>query len=106
MFSCLAVHPPTYGKPLVSSFLLNGHTLRFHPHTQKLKPALHSKINNTTEKYLKLIFIIRDLSSYFVAPPEEQEGQSEEEQLKQKTKERARKEFLGAVAAEGEGISS
>ena len=36
-----------------------------------------------------------------LAPQEEQEGQSEEEQLKQKTKERARKEFLGAVASEG-----
>ena len=36
------------------------------------------------------------------APPEAQEGQSEEEILKQKTKERARKEFLGAVASEGE----
>lgn len=45
-----------------------------------------------------------------LAPQEEQEGQSEEEQLKQKTKERARKEFLGAVASEGnetcEGIVS
>ena len=36
-----------------------------------------------------------------LAPQEEQEGQSEEEQLKLKTKERARKEFLGAVASEG-----
>ena len=36
-----------------------------------------------------------------LAPQEEQEGQSEEEQLKQKTKERARKEFLGAVTSEG-----
>ena len=42
---------------------------------------------------------------FFVAPPEEQEGQSEEEQLKQKTKERARKEFLGAVASEGKQCS-
>jgi len=39
---------------------------------------------------------------WFAAPPEDQEGQSEEEILKQKTKERARKEFLGAVASEGE----
>ena len=41
----------------------------------------------------------------FVAPTEEQEGQSEEEQLKLKTKERARKEFLGAVASEGKESS-
>ena len=39
---------------------------------------------------------------WFSAPPEDQEGQSEEEILKQKTKERARKEFLGAVASEGQ----
>ena len=39
---------------------------------------------------------------WFAAPAEDQEGQSEEEILKQKTKEKARKEFLGAVASEGQ----
>ena len=62
------------------------------------------------EKKIKIVFFYsRLLDLYFLqlysllykAPPEEQEGQSEEEQLKQKTKERARKEFLGAVASEG-----
>jgi len=43
---------------------------------------------------------------WFAAPPEDQEGQSEEEILKQKTKERARKEFLGAVSSEGEQNNS
>lgn len=41
---------------------------------------------------------------WFAAPAEDQEGQSEEEILKQKTKERARKEFLGAVASEGQRV--
>ena len=45
---------------------------------------------------------VSSLTCWFVAPPEDQEGQSEEEMLKQKTKERARKEFLGAVASEGQ----
>ena len=62
------------------------------------------------QKTFKIVFFYsRLLDLYFLqlysllykAPPEEQEGQSEEEQLKQKTKERARKEFLGAVASEG-----
>ena len=47
------------------------------------------------------LYFLQLYSLLYKAPPEEQEGQSEEEQLKQKTKERARKEFLGAVASEG-----
>ena len=60
-------------------------------------------VNNPAMKNETFIFLI---GSYFVAPPEDQEGQSEEEQLKQKTKERARKEFLGAVASEGKEIGA
>ena len=52
------------------------------------------------------VFEVFNSPDFFKAPQEEQEGQSEEEQLKQKTKERARKEFLGAVASEGKEISS
>ena len=47
------------------------------------------------------LYFLQLYSLLYKAPPEEQEGQSEEEKLKQKTKERARKEFLGAVASEG-----
>lgn len=47
------------------------------------------------------LYFLQLYSLLYKAPPEEQEGQSEEEQLKQRTKERARKEFLGAVASEG-----
>ena len=36
-----------------------------------------------------------------LVPTDNQEGQSEEEQQKQKLKEKCRKEFLGALAAEG-----
>ncbi|XP_078353910.1 sperm flagellar protein 2-like [Oculina patagonica] len=39
-------------------------------------------------------------------PAEDQEGQSEEDMLKQKTKERARKEFLGAVGSEDNGLKT
>jgi hypothetical protein len=36
-----------------------------------------------------------------LAPPEETEGDSEEEKLKQKTREKSRKEFLSSVSSEG-----
>ena len=48
-----------------------------------------------------LFFCFNFLSCFVAAPSEDQEGQSEEEKLKQKIKERARKEFLGAVSSEG-----
>ena len=60
-------------------------------------------LNAFWSEWLKKDTDVSLLTRWFVAPPEDQEGQSEEDLLKQRTKERARKEFLGAVASEGEG---
>ena len=43
-------------KVLRSSFYLNGHTLGFHPQTQKLEP-MYNIINSTTGKYCAVAFI-------------------------------------------------